>query len=1315
MTASRGAFHTYKRLRTQHRRTVAVASGEALKIVGIGTIQLSMPSSEGEPDTLTLRNALHVPGLAVNLVSVPALQLEHIDVLFTSEGATIYTNSNELYANLDPERKASMISGTTKHAHAAQELEGASHPQVLEQRVDNGREQWSLAGVDSIDNGSGRKLNAGVDAAVNNGSGQRQHAGVDGTIGDGSRRGTPIGIDVGGSGSAQLQVADTDPGADRQGLSGTPQATGDGSERGALGGTDRSGSESGRRSIADADQAVKDRWADGPMTSGTTTETGNVATGKQKAVHFKKQVTNGLAGKILLWHRRLGHPGLEPFAKFARNGEIVGMSESQVRSLGRAGQLCNTCVETKLARIRFGKSKRRSKRRLALIHVDLVGPFIEVGGYQYFLTCVDDYSRRNWVIPLQSKGQAFFQLKTLLTRLERETGVKVQAIRSDNGGEFTSNEVKQWTREQGIAWQYTTPYSSVQNGVAERMNRTVQDKARALMHGASASHQYWPSAMTTASYLVNLLPSKAIGNKVPMERWEGQKVDTSHLRVWGCVAWIKIHDQQRTEGKLSARGLRGMFLGYAGDHKAWTILTPSHPTKKVHVSRDVRFDEGTRFVDTVLSEQNPLKPAATSFEDMLELDWEEDNTVTIETELPAPSKEASGIDMTAVPVRSDTGWKDVEAPRSSTPQPRATSPSLLDFDSVMNIEPYELLQTHIEEETLNIPGMTTLPEIRLPDPPAAAPAPSTGSPRRMGPLTEREMRAHKRHMVRQGITFPGAQALHGFHALAVSSSTESQIRLSADGQELEPATFSEAKRRKDWDKWKHAMDEQMESLMGMGTWELMELPPNRKAIGSRWVYKLKLDEEGQAARWKARLVAQGFTQQPGVDYFETFAPVARFDSARIIFALAVHHGWVIHQLDVVTAYLNGDLDEEIYMRQPPGFEQKDKDGKELVCRLRLPLYGLKQSGRQWNSKFHTKLLERGYVQCKSEPCLYVRRSGGSFSIMLIYVDDVLVVAPTEKEVAVEKLWLKATFDVTDGGMLRHFLGVKIISEHGRITLSQRAYTQAVLERFGLSHEKLASTPTDAKIPTRAAEDYVPSKQSIRAFASMIGCLKWIAQTIRPDLAFTCSVLSRFQARPTAVHMEAAKRALRFLRKTANEDLVYERCSGRVPGLVGFADADFAGDSDTSRSTTGFVFYVHGNPVSWSSRLQTSVAMSTVEAEYIALAEGLREGLWIRNLLSELGFPAQVPFELHTDNEGTRTIAQNPEAHKRTKHIALRYHAIRERVQRGEISVVRVDTKDNPADVLTKHLAGPQLSDARIKLHVVQTDQKKALQDGRAAL
>ncbi|CAD6956230.1 unnamed protein product [Tilletia controversa] len=660
MCPDRASFRTYRKMADSDTRSVAVASGASLKVAGMGTIELSFPI-KGKTETFTLGNALHVPGLAVNLISVPVLQVQDVPVLFTRQGATIYMKHNEIYAQVDSDHKATVIEVPVRGPHTYVVREGAAGSQPsLPRATDAGH--------------------LGRDPATDSGVGTTVVAGRVGALSEAGGLASTDEIDV-GSGPVTSAGIDTD---------------------------DNGGLPNGEANVA---PGAEGGWADGPTQSGVSVEAiGKHPADVERTVKFTVQVARAKYGKHLLWHRRIAHSGNECLASLAKQGKILDLTESQVRSFGKHLQTCNTCVETKMSRTRFSKkSKSRLKTPNELVLVDIVGQFTELAGFQYFLTVVEAYSRKNWVFLLKSKAEAFPLLRDHCAAMERHKGHKVRTIRSDNGGEFTSNVAKEWAKGKGIKWEYTTPYSSIQNGIAERMNRTIQDKARAMLHAAGTSHEYWPSAMQAASYLVNHLPTKALGGKIPEERWEGQKIDMSHLRVWGCVAWIKIHDQQRSEGKLSARGLRGMFIGYAGDRKAWTILTPSHPTKKVHYSRDVRFDEGTRFVDTVLSEKNPMMPRAHSYEDMLEMEWDNPHipqVAVIDSDLPSVQEPPLHQEAPAIipeSIGSDTGWQQMDAPRSSTPQPTPMSPSLLDIDFLLS--PREILATHLPDETLDIPSM----------------------------------------------------------------------------------------------------------------------------------------------------------------------------------------------------------------------------------------------------------------------------------------------------------------------------------------------------------------------------------------------------------------------------------------------------------------------------------------------------------------------------------------------------------------------------------------------------------------------------------
>ncbi|KAE8237380.1 hypothetical protein A4X06_0g9247 [Tilletia controversa] len=515
-----------------------------------------------------------------------------------------------------------------------------------------------------------------------------------------------------------------------------------------------------------------------------------------------------------------------------------------------------------------------------------------------------------------------------------------------------------------------------------------------------------------------------------------------------------------------------------------------------------------------------------------------------------------------------------------------------------------------------------------------------------------------------------------------------------DGQLLEPTTFAQALSREDRADWKASMDDEYKSLIEMGTWELCHPPAGRKLIGCRWVYKVKTDPEGRAIRKKSRLVAQGYTQVEGIDYDETFAPVARLSALRMMVTLAVQLGLRLHGMDVKTAYLNGELDVDIYMKQPPGYD----DGTGRVCRLLRTLYGLKQSGRYWYHKLRDRLIAAGYAQLKSEPCLFFKQTSQGPTIILVYVDDVAIAAPNEEAVAEVKRQFTSWFKMTDNGPLTSMLGIRILrSRCGQVaTMNQAGYIDQVLQRYGMEACKPSDTPMSESFKNIGPrEGSTATTHERHYFAALIGCLLWLAQGTRMDIAFAVGKLARFMGNPSDEHVSAAKRVLRYLAGTRELGLRFRHTD--LAQLVGYSDSDHGADVSTRRSVTGYVFYLHGNPVTWRSKLQDTVSVSSTEAEYVALSEATREAIWAVQLLEELRVRKQGPVDMYTDNTGAEALARNPQAHQRTKHIRIHHHLVRDSNNDGTIKVQRVHTDSNPADLLTKGVTFARLTAGRRQL------------------
>lgn len=484
-----------------------------------------------------------------------------------------------------------------------------------------------------------------------------------------------------------------------------------------------------------------------------------------------------------------------------------------------------------------------------------------------------------------------------------------------------------------------------------------------------------------------------------------------------------------------------------------------------------------------------------------------------------------------------------------------------------------------------------------------------------------------------------------------------------------PQTISELKLRDDWDSWKEAINDELGSMKANNTWVAVNsVPEGRKSINSKWVFTVKDD-----GRNKARLVAKGCSQRPGFDYLETFAPVVRMESVRTILALANEFGWLIHQMDVKTAFLNGDLNETIFMMLP-----NDELCRSQVVRLQKSLYGLKQASRAWNKKFDDEVKKLGFTQLKSDCCVY--RSSTKQLGMVLYVDDILIIGEKESNINWIKNQLGRLFQMKDMKEIKHFLGMDISRNFQKQTLeiSQVGYTEKILKRFGMSECNPIGTPLDPNVQWRETAD---DELTTHPFKELLGCLQYLAITSRPDICAAVSALSKYQAAPSDLHWAGLKRILRYLQGTIETKIVYEKKRDHHI-MLGYADADFANDKDNRKSVSGYALVVFGNLVAWSTKRQPTVSLSSTEAELISLCTAAKEGLWLTNLLNELSVANTSFME---DNIPCIRIAEEPRSHQRMKHLDLKYLFIRELIAEGKLQLRHISTNDQPADAFTKGL------------------------------
>lgn len=506
---------------------------------------------------------------------------------------------------------------------------------------------------------------------------------------------------------------------------------------------------------------------------------------------------------------------------------------------------------------------------------------------------------------------------------------------------------------------------------------------------------------------------------------------------------------------------------------------------------------------------------------------------------------------------------------------------------------------------------------------------------------------------------------------------------------VEPNSFCQAMQEPNW---RAAMADEFLALEQNCTWQLTHLPPGKKAIGCKWVYKIKYRADGTIERYKARLVAKGYNQTEGLDYHETFAPVAKLVTVRCLLAIASAHSWPLHQLDVQNAFLHGDLEEEVYMSLPQGFRRQ---GETKVCRLLKSLYGLKQASRQWFAKFSTALIDDGFIQSKTDYSLFTRSRDQQFTIVLVYVDDIIVTGNNETDIRHLKEFLHQRFHLKDLGLLKYFLGLEVARSARGICLSQRKYALEIIEETGLLGAQPVHIPMEQNHKLNASDGALLTDPS--SYRRLVGRLIYLTIT-RPDIVYPVHVLSQYMSQPRKPHLDAALRLVRYLKRAPGQGILLSSSSDLQ--LRMYSDSDWASCSDTRRLTTGFCSFLGTSPISWKTKKQHTVSRSSAESEYRAMASAACEITWLLYLLKDMGVDHPQPAILFCDNQAALHMAANPVFHERTKHIEIDCHFIREKLRQGFIRTAYMPSKEQLADIFTKSLGKDQFQLLLRKLGVL---------------
>ncbi|GJZ59979.1 retrovirus-related pol polyprotein from transposon TNT 1-94 [Tanacetum coccineum] len=493
--------------------------------------------------------------------------------------------------------------------------------------------------------------------------------------------------------------------------------------------------------------------------------------------------------------------------------------------------------------------------------------------------------------------------------------------------------------------------------------------------------------------------------------------------------------------------------------------------------------------------------------------------------------------------------------------------------------------------------------------------------------------------------------------------------------------------------WIVAMQEELNQFIANDVWELVPQPKNMTIIGTKWVFRNKLDENGVVSRNKARLVAQGYNQQEGIDYDETYAPVARLESIRILLAYACALDFKLFQMDVKSAFLNGFINEEVYVAQPPGFIDFEKP--DHVYKLKKALYGLKQAPKAWYDRLKAFLIKHEYKMGMVDNTLFTKKKSSNLIIVQIYVDDIIFGSTCQDMCDEFAKIMHDEFEMSMMGELNFFLGLQIKQMEDGIFFNQSKYIKEMLKKFGLEDSKPMKTPMSSD--TKLTKDEECESVDSTKYRGMIGSLLYLTAS-RPDIMFSVCLCARFQEAPKTSHLEAVKRIFRYIKGTTHLGLWYPKGTG-IETVV-YADSDHAGDYVDRKSTSGICTFVGCCLTSWFSKKQTALAISTTEAEYVSAGKACQQALWMKQALIDYDVRLDdVP--IMCDNKGAIDLSKNPVQHSRTKHIEIRHHFLRDNVQKGHISIEKVPSVDNIADILTKPLKRESFNYLRLGLGMME--------------
>ena len=937
------------------------------------------------------------------------------------------------------------------------------------------------------------------------------------------------------------------------------------------------------------------------------------------------------------FHRVFGHPSTEKLKQLLKKLKIVPSTNEL--------QFCHACATGKLDERRFKRRSEHAKTFLYRLHFDTAGPLpSSVRGHKYFVVVIDEATRFVVRIEiLKSRKETSDKITALLKELDNHESLKVGVLRSDGAREFVTTDLNKTCMELGIRREINPRYVHGTNGMVERVIRSLKDKIRVLLCHARLSSRLWIFALKYGRELYNRTPQQRLKWMAPIELKTGSQLrDMQTMYTFGSVCYCKTPTELRRG--LDDKGEKALYLGTLDGKKMVYLLkskTYGFPARTVKVADGELMDEETLRLHGLFKGQ----------EEHYSLGDVMDEEHKAPPDAPAP-----------VQYREQHQEKWRKRLRKVARKSYEETPDELDRILYAPDAVEELLyRSNVDTE---------------------------------------ELTDHYAENMASG--FPNApwEVIQTFSEnakdAAVVLAVQSVLQEGSDRTvEEAPKSYDKACRKACW---RDAMDREMENMRRNNVFTLVDPPSRSRILRPNWVFKVNHDVGKGGSLYKARITADG-SRATALDYGETYAPVGRLLSLRLVLIVSKLRNYDLVHWDVSAAFLNASLEEDTFMFQPPGYH----DGSSRVWKLNRALYGLCQSPRAWYQELTTTFKALRLRQSNIDPCLFF----GTDIIVFVYVDDFLVTGSASNIARLHKS-IFATYKMKDCGYPTRFLGLEFINDSDGVWLTCRTHIQNALSEFKLTQANPVRTPLDPGAVSLRPWDGHTSPQERREYQRLIGTLLYISTILRFDISYAVNFLSQFSSNPGSNHMKAARRILRYLKGTMNMGVLLAndvsahtlsdiRChirgeEGLSPPtkLMGFSDSDYAA-CYTRRSRTGYIFMWCGIPITWQSRKQSVVSLSTCEAELYALVDGGKEGLFINKLAWELMHQRiykdyiELPtLPMFSDNQATLKVAKNKGSKaKRMKHVDTRYAWINERVEEKSMKVAYVPTKENIADLFTK--------------------------------